>query len=73
MDLDRPLRQQFPPFARVWHRASGDSGIVIGYVEYCDGTERVYVDHGGGCVAEFPQALTLTDPEKEFETEGRVT
>lgn len=67
MNPDRPIAEQFPPYSKVWHRASSQPLIVIGYIEYCDGSTAVYCDDGNEHSAEMPEALSLTDPENEFE------
>lgn len=63
---DQSIKEKFPPFSIVWHRGDGRRGVVYGYLEYCDGTEAVYVDFGSSAMPLIPEVVTRTDPDTEF-------
>lgn len=62
------LSEKFPPYSEVWHKASGEKGIVQGWTVLSDMSETVRVDYGEGCNFrdELPGCLQTTDPEKEY-------
>lgn len=70
MNLDRPLEQQFPGGAMVWHKVTGTKGMVVGHSSYIDGTTYVIVSTGfGSDDSVLPDLLTMNNPEFKSVTE----
>lgn len=63
---DQSIKERFPGFSVVWHRADNRKGIVQGWLEYCDGAEAINVCWGSESSNEMPDMLVTSDPEKEF-------
>lgn len=63
---DQSIKERFPAFSVVWHRASDAKGIVCGWIELCDSTEMLWIDWGNTVGPIEPEVVTTTDPEKEF-------
>lgn len=65
--IDRQLERlkrlmiMFPAGKRVWHRACGRRGIIMGYVLHTDGSVAVRVDSGtNGTSTDMPASLSKT-------------
>jgi hypothetical protein len=64
MNLDLPLEKEFPFGAIVYHKVSGEKGMVMGHTSYCDGTTFVILSTGlGSNTSVMPETLTLDNPE----------
>lgn len=60
---DQSIKERFPAWSTVWHRANNMKGIVQGWMENCDGSESVQVCWGGEVSTEYPEMLLTADPE----------
>lgn len=54
------LVMDWPPGTKVWHRASGKRGIVIGWEVREQGNCFVAIDYGAGPGADYPLCLSRT-------------
>ena len=61
-----PLVDEWPLGIRVWHRADGRCGVLMGYFILIDGEVGFRVDYGGaGWSSEKPTSLQATKPADE--------
>ena len=62
----KPLVAEWPLGIRVWHRADGRCGVLMGYFILIDGEVGFRVDYGsGGWSSEKPTSLQATKPADE--------
>lgn len=55
------LMDNYPAYTRLWHRATGQCGVVIGWVVDADAAVSLRMDYGpGGCVVELPGVMAAT-------------
>jgi hypothetical protein len=61
---DQSIKERFPAWSEVWHRADHRKGIVDGWHEEANGSEQVHVCWGSeGTSNEYPEMLLTEDPE----------
>jgi hypothetical protein len=53
------LVMDWAPGTKVWHRASGKRGLVIGWEVREQGNAFVVTDYGSGACADYPLCLSL--------------
>lgn len=64
MNQDRPIEHEFPFGSLVYHKISGEKGIVMGHTSYSDGTTFVVISTGLGSTASvMPETITTQNPE----------
>lgn len=60
------LIDNYPAYTKLWHRATGTAGIVIGWVIDCDNAVSLRVDYGpNGCHVKLPGVMSATKPAED--------
>lgn len=62
------LIENYPAYTKLWHRATGTAGIVIGWVIDADNTASLHMDYGpNGRMAELPGVMCAHKPAEDGE------
>lgn len=64
MNPDKPIEHEFPFGSVVYHKLTGEKGIVTGHTSYSDGTTFVILSTGlGRSESVMPETITTQNPE----------